>query len=55
MNCLTTAGTVIFFILIIVSFIAGFYAGSFRTKRQAKLTGLVKDWKTEVKNKLKGL
>jgi len=27
MNCLTTAGTVIFFILIIISFVVGFFVG----------------------------
>ena len=55
MNCLTTAGTILFFVLIIVGFVAGFYVGSFRTKRQAKLVGLVKDWKADVTAKVKNL
>ncbi len=55
MNCLTTAGTIILFALIGISFGAGFYIGSFRTKRQAKLVGTVKNWKIEVTDKIKDL
>ena len=55
MNCLATAGTILFFVLIIAGFVVGFYVGSFRTKRQAKLVGLVKDWKADVTANVKNL
>ena len=35
-------------VVLIILFVVGFYVGSFRTKRQAKVIGKINDWKTEV-------
>ena len=52
---ITTAGTIIIFILLIAAFIAGILIGSFHTKRKAKFVGAIKNWKVEIEDKYKRL